>query len=129
MLDTQSLDTYIQRIAIDCNLYFFKEGKGYSYSLDPLTKILITPMAPGISFFSIAGTIPKGKEKQLLIEMMEANLFGQGTKGSVLGLNENREGLEMTLSFYAHQDLSYQDFKDKFEDFCNSVDVWKEEIA
>jgi hypothetical protein len=68
---------------------------------------------------------PKNNREQFLILVMEANLFGKGTRGAVIGLNE--EGKELTLSLELNPHISYQAFKEKLEDFISVMDFWQKE--
>ena len=68
---------------------------------------------------------PRGKEEGLYERMLLANLFGQGTWGSVISLDE--EGKHIILSRTVDHEINYKDFKLIVEDFINAVDFWKEE--
>ena len=54
---------------------------------------------------------------------MMANLFGQGTKGGILGINA--EGTMLTLSRTVDFAVDYKDFKEFLEDFINVMDFWQ----
>ncbi len=56
---------------------------------------------------------------------MEANLFGIGTRGAAIGLNE--DGNVLTLSLELDYNSSYQEFKEKLEDFISVMDFWRKE--
>ena len=58
---------------------------------------------------------------------MEANLFGQGTGGGVLGISPERQIFIFSKKIL--QDLNYQEFKEKIEEFVNYVEFWRLEIA
>jgi hypothetical protein len=78
--------------------------------------------------FSLRSTIvaaPEMRQDEFFLHMMLANLFGQGTMGSVLGLNE--EGNRLIVTRVLERDISYRDFRDAVEDFMNSIDFWREE--
>lgn len=70
---------------------------------------------------------PKEKEEIFVTQAMLANLFGQGTRDAVLGLNP--EGTQVTLTYIFDFHAEYKDFKDTLEDFINTIDFWKEEAA
>ena len=68
---------------------------------------------------------PKENEEVLYNEMLSANLFGQGTKGATLGLNER--GNLLTISQVVDYNIEYRDFKELIDDFINMIDFWKEQ--
>lgn len=80
----------------------------------------------GLVFSSSLATIKKGKEEALFTHALNANLFGQGTKQAVLGLNE--AGNVLTLSRFIDYDVNFQEFRDIIEDFINTIDFWREEV-
>lgn len=63
--------------------------------------------------------------EELFIHLLYANLFGQGTKGALLGLNES--GNLLTLSRIIDYDVNFKEFRDVIEDFINTIDFWREE--
>lgn len=70
---------------------------------------------------------PKEKEELFVTQAMLGNLFGQGTRGAILGLN--LEGTHVTLTHIFDFPAEYKDFKNTLEDFINTMDYWKEEAA
>lgn len=87
--------------------------------------INVSQVPQGIFFSSIFMDAPLGKEEELYEHMLFANLFGQGTEGAVLGLDE--EGRKLTLSRLIDYDVDYKAFQALFEDFVSSIDFWREE--
>jgi hypothetical protein len=79
----------------------------------------------GIYISSAIAPVMKGTEEQLFTQALLANLFGQGTRGAVLGLNEN--GTLLTLSQLIEYDIDFKEFRDIVEDFINTVDFWRDE--
>lgn len=79
----------------------------------------------GIYLSGTVGQIGKGQEETLFTQALLGNLFGQGTKGALLGLNEN--GTVLTLSRLIEYDVSFKEFRDIVEDFINTIDFWREE--
>lgn len=71
------------------------------------------------------GACPTNSREQFLMLVMEANLFGKGTRGAVIGLNEEGKGLTLSLEFSPH--ISYKNFKEKLEDFISVMDFWQKE--
>lgn len=73
----------------------------------------------------VIGACPQQNAEAFLLKTMEANLFGMGTRGAVIGLNE--EGKLLTLSLELDYNSSFKDFKEKLEDFISVVDFWRNE--
>jgi hypothetical protein len=73
----------------------------------------------------VIGECPKQNLEAFLLKTMEANLFGMGTRGAAIGLNE--DGKVLTLSLELDYNSSYKDFKEKLEDFINVIDFWRQE--
>ena len=89
-------------------------------------KIIIKELKPGIYFKANICQLPLKKREDLLMRLMQANLIGQGTGGSVIGLDKQEKFL--TLSLALAYELNYQDFKEALEDFVNYLAHWKEEV-
>ncbi|MBA3720904.1 MAG: type III secretion system chaperone [Parachlamydiaceae bacterium] len=77
------------------------------------------------AFKAIIGPLPKEKVDFFIARAMEANLFGKGTLGSAIGLDE--EAKLLTLSMEVDYNSSYNEWRDKLEDFINSIDFWRKE--
>ena len=71
------------------------------------------------------GSIPKNNVEPFLLKTMEANLFGMGTRGGVIGIDE--EGKLLTLSLELDYNSSFKDFHEKLEDFVSVLAFWREE--
>ena len=69
---------------------------------------------------------PKENKEDLFITLMKANLLGDGTGGSVIGLEKDEKNL--TLSYLFQYEVTYDEFKEKIEDFVNYLIYWREEI-
>lgn len=80
----------------------------------------------GLVLLSSIATVQKGKEEALFTHALNANLFGQGTKNALLGLNDG--GNILTLSRLIDYDVNFQEFRDIIEDFINTIDFWREEV-
>lgn len=99
----------------------------YQIELTPNLSILIKSMDPGYYFQMALCPIPEMEAEMLFISLMEANLFGQGTGGGILGIS--LDGKTLVFSKKILQDLNYQEFKDKIEEFINYAEFWRSEIA
>lgn len=71
------------------------------------------------------GEVPPENVDAFLMKIMEANLFGLGTRGAAIGLNE--EGKVLTLSLELEYNTSYKEFKEKIEDFISVRHFWQSE--
>lgn len=98
----------------------------YLIPLDDGINIVISKVPNGFSLFSEVIECPKENEEEIYYQSLMANLFGQGTNGSILGLNDR--GNLLTLSRVVDYNVEYKDFKEILEDFINSVDFWKDEV-
>jgi hypothetical protein len=92
----------------------------------PAMKIEVKPLDPGSYFYCPLAPCPKVKKEELFIQLMKANLFGQGTMGAAIAL-KGEENL-LTLSLGMPYDMDYRAFKGALEDFANIVEYWREEI-
>jgi hypothetical protein len=71
---------------------------------------------------------PPEKGKELFFEhIMAANLLGQGTGESILGLDESEKFLTLSAEF--PYEMDYRVFKEKLEDFVNIAAYWNTRIA
>lgn len=96
----------------------------YMFSIGEAT-VSITDKAGEISLMASFGPIPEKKEA-FYTDMLTADLFYQGTLGSVAGLKsaDNKVIVKKVLG----PDLDGQKFSEEVEDFLNSVENWKERM-
>jgi len=122
---------HITQLAADLEIPGVLEPSKNGVFLFPITDDLVLEMKEhtpvGFRLFSPVAPLPKLKVEELLILLMKANLYGQGTRGAILGLDEKEEVL--TLSLDLLEDTDYRTFKGIVEDFANIVDYWREEVA
>jgi hypothetical protein len=69
--------------------------------------------------------LPKEVPEVLLIHLMKANLLGQGTGRSVIGIDQSEKFL--TLSTSLPYEVSYGKLKESLEDFINYLIYWKKD--
>lgn len=93
--------------------------------LDDDIQLYISQNNDGILFNATLIEAPIGKEEELYMTLLHANLMGQGTKGALLALTDDAR--KLTLSRLIEYDPSFNDFKDMLDDFIDSVDFWCEE--
>ncbi len=104
-----------------------KDEQGiYLLNLSSEMQISLKELDPGACFHAPLSLLQIPKREELMIYLMKANFLGQGTGGSVIGLDENEKFL--TLSLVLPYDMNYKSFKDSLEDFANYVDYWREEL-
>lgn len=91
------------------------------------TTVTISEAQVGFQFTASLGEPPSEQIELFMSKMLRGNLFAQATSGSTLGLDET--GAKMILRYYQPTKSSYRDFKDKLEDFLNTIDFWKQEVV
>ena len=99
----------------------------YTLPLDEGLAIHINeiPNEGGVLFKCAVAPFPKVREDVFSTNAMLANLFGQGTRGAVLGLS--LDGNTLTLSRAIDYHIDYKEFKEILEEFINTVDFWRAE--
>jgi len=122
------LDPFIQQLTkeleIEGSLATQMPGV-FRFPLEEDLTILITDAPPGFILSCVVAKAPKVKEEEFYTRCLLGNLFGQGTKGAVLGLSEDGENLTLNQTVAYHAD--FREFRDILEDFINSVDYWRAE--
>lgn len=103
------------------------EKKLFSFRLGDDIQIDLKDLEPGVAMHSKICPCPQRKKEDLFIFLMRANLLGQGTGGSRIGLDQEEKFL--TLSFGLPYEMNYQSFRENLEDFVNYLIYWREEIA
>lgn len=73
----------------------------------------------------IIGKCPETNPDAFLAHVMEGNLFGKGTRGGSIGLNE--EGNLLTLCLELDYNANYQDWRTRVEDFASVMSFWRNE--
>lgn len=99
----------------------------YQVDLNSDLSITIKKIDPGYYLQMAICEVPDLQAETLFISLMEANLFGQGTGGGVLGISP--DGQNFLFSKKILQDINYQEFREKIEEFVNYVEFWRMEIA
>lgn len=123
------LDKFMQQLAKELAIEgnFSTDVIGtYLFPVDEETSIAIKEIPRGFSMSCILPESPITNEEEAYTHALHANLYSQGTKGSILGLDS--EGKRLTLSRSIDYNIDYKEFKDLLEDFLNSVDLWSGEI-
>jgi hypothetical protein len=124
------LDIAMQELAkeLESERSFATEVPGvFAIPLEEDVRLIVTSLPRGgVSLKCQVTQIPRNRQEELFEELMRANLFGEGTQGAILGLNE--EGSHLTLCQEINYDIDFPQFRDRVEDFINSVDFWREEV-
>lgn len=102
----------------------FSQPNRYSLTFENDIQIDIFKLDSNYLFKGMIGSFPKSNDEAFLLRIMEANLFGIGTKSSTIGLNQ--ENL-LTLTLEVDYNGRYLDFKNKLEEFVNVMDFWRTE--
>lgn len=88
--------------------------------------ILIRDLVPGFYCYAKITPLPEKKREDIFMQIMQANLLGQGTGGSIIGCDKNEKNL--TLSLHIPYEINYSTFKEKVEDFVNYLLFWQDKI-
>lgn len=124
------LDPFIQQLVkeleIEGSLATQMPGV-FRFPLEEDLTVIISDTPPGFTLTCNVAATPKVKEEEFYTRCLMGNLFGQGTKGAVLGLSEDGEWLTLSQNVNTHAD--YREFRDILEDFINSVDYWRSEAT
>jgi hypothetical protein len=110
-----------QDLAMD-NLTPSEEGRTH-LSFDYEINVEAIELEKKIILKGLIGEPPQQNQNAFLLKVMEANLFGIGTRSTVIGLND--EGKLLTLSMELDYNSSFKDFKEKLEDFISVIEFWR----
>lgn len=119
---------HIKKLSESLNIEMPVKGKDKSYLIkikDDL-EIKIWDLDSGFYFHAVLGDCPQEKKEELFTYLMRANLLGQGTAKSRIGMDKEEKFL--TLSHHINYEVTYTEFKETFEDFANYTLYWIKEI-
>ncbi len=97
----------------------------YAMPIEDNVNVIMRENPQGLFFTCTLCAMPKSGEEIFYAELLGANLFGQTTRGAVLGLSE--DGNRLTLSQLIEYNIKYKEFNEKLEDFLNVADFWRTE--
>lgn len=123
------LEEFLQTLSLELStppLRNLNQGKEWVFTFTHEIEITLTDLQPGISMKAILNPLPSLKKEDLLIYLMRANLLGQGTEKSRIGLDLEEKNL--TLAQGLPYEMDYRSFKEKFEEFVNHLIYWKQQI-
>lgn len=101
------------------------ENQHYLLPFDENVEVEAIELENSYWFKGKIGPSPEQNVETFFLKTMEANLFGIGTRGAAIGLNE--DGKLLTLSLQLDYNSSFKEFKDKLEDFVNVLIFWRNE--
>ncbi len=101
------------------------EDRHYKIAFDNGIEIETVELERSSLLKGTIGNKPEKNGESFLLKVMEANLFGIGTRGGVIGLLE--DGKQLTYSLEFDNRGSYKNFKEKIEDFISVIDFWRKE--
>jgi len=119
---------HIKKISevLEIDLPSQEKDKSYIIEITKDLEVKIFDLEPGFYFHANIIQLPNEKKEDLFIYLMRANLLGQGTNRSRIGLDMEEKFL--TLSYLIDYEVNYVEFKEKLEDFTNYINYWKKEI-
>jgi hypothetical protein len=122
------LDNYMKQLIKELELEENLGGETpgiFTLPVEEDVSVTFAEMPPGFRLSCNIEPYKKQHEEEFLTRLMLGNLFGQATKGAVLGLND--DGSQLTLTQLVDYNVDYKEFKDILEDFINSIDYWRME--
>lgn len=102
------------------------EKKFYPFRFSEGIDISLRDLDPGVAMSAKIAPCSERRREELFLFLMRANLLGQGTGGSRIGLDADEKTL--TLSLGLPYEMNYQAFRETVEDFINYLIYWREEI-
>jgi len=124
-----SVDSFVKELTkeLDIEGGVQQETEGvYTLFTEEGLQVTISDVDGGVGFHCAIAPYPEKDEERFLTEAMLANLFGQGTEGGILGLDE--DGKILTLAIEHRRCDNYKAFQEHLEDFLNATDYWRDEV-
>ena len=90
-------------------------------------EIELCDLDPGVALSAKILQCPQKRREDLFMFLMRANLLGQGTGNSRIGLTFDEKTL--TLSSGLPYEMNYKTFRETLEDFINYLLYWREEVT
>lgn len=103
------------------------EKKIYPFRLTSDVEVALKDLEPGVAMQAQICPCPKLKREEIFIYLMRANLLGQGTGGSRIGIDQDEKFL--TLSLGLPYEMNYKIFKEALEDFVNYLIYWRDVVT
>lgn len=123
------LETFIQQLGQELEMKDIitqSEPGHYQLPFEDNMDVDVSLSPQGHYYFkSKIAPCPQTNLEPFFLKAMDSNLFGRGTRGAVIGLNES--GDTLTLSLELDFNTTYKDWKDKLQDFLTILNVWRSE--
>lgn len=123
------LETLIKKLTQELELEgsLATEAPGvFALPLEEDLKVMISTLGQmGVSFQCHFANCPEKECEDLFKEALLANLFGQGTSGAVIGIDEDKK--QFVLTHDIPHLVDFHEFQRTLEDFINTVDFWRAE--
>lgn len=98
----------------------------YTLPFEDNLSITMSEQSSNLTLSCVVGPAKKQNEEDFYTRVMLGNLFGQGTKGSILGLSDDANQLLLNQSI--NYTIDYKEFRDILEDFINTAEYWRLEL-
>lgn len=98
----------------------------YALPFEDNLNITMSEQSSNLTLSCVVGPAKKQNEEDFYTRVMLGNLFGQGTKGSILGLSDDANQLLLNQSI--NYTIDYKEFRDILEDFINTAEYWRLEL-
>src|SRR3990167_545883 len=124
------LESFLQTLCSELSLSNFRieeRGKRFSLPFTEEIEVILSDLKPGVAMSAILRPCPQKRKEDLFIYLMRANLLGQGTGGSRIGLDAQEKNL--TLSLGLPYEMDYPAFKERFEEFVNHMIYWRKVLV
>lgn len=123
---------HLKRLCADLELEIAMEPSEKGAFSFPIRDDLVIEIRPlpsgGVYFLSPIAPCPEVKREELLTHVMKGNLFGMGTFGATIGLEETEGVEQLSLSQEFLEEMDYPSFKGAVEDFANIIEYWRIEV-
>ncbi|KIC71093.1 type III secretion system chaperone [Candidatus Protochlamydia amoebophila] len=122
------LDSFVHQLARELemeDLIISPEPNYFTIPFADDIQVVVTQFHQSYLLKGNIGACPKNNLDQYFLKLMEANLFGRGTRGAGIGLNKEENLL--TLSLELDYNISYKNFRERLEDFISILDFWRKE--
>jgi len=117
------MERFCEDVEVSPNILESPNQDTFTLPIDDETQITIKKVENGFRLFGNVYPAPTENKETLFVQLLEGNLFGQGTMGATLGLTD--DGQTVTLQELISDEVSYQEFYDKYEDFLNTLKYWQ----
>lgn len=122
------LETFVQELGRELDmedLVTSSEAGHYIFPFEDEVLVEIWQNNQSYFFKSKIGPCPKENAEVFLVRVLDANLFGRGTRQAVIGLDS--EGQQLLLSTEIDLSAPYKEFREKLGDFISVLDFWRKE--